>query len=143
MKYYFSAILLIPLVISCSNCKTSVDNKNTGENINQKTPTSIVQNSSIVTAVVNDITYNSETDYQLNVTVTEVEENNDKTVIAVKGSDYTLKPNFRYDGDKLSESEVNASLKKLGKISKGKTFKAEISLENLKGWFIQNVISID
>ena len=143
MKYNFIAIFLIPLVLSCSNCKTSVDNKNTGENINQKTPTSIVQNSSIVTAIVNDITYNSETDYQLKVTVTEVEENNDKPVIAVKGSDYTLKPNFRYDGDNLLESDINNSLKKLGKLSKGKTFKAEISLENLKGWFIQNVISID
>ena len=43
----------------------------------------------------------------------------------------------------LLESDINNSLKKLGKLSKGKTFKAEISLENLKGWFIQNVISID
>lgn len=143
MKYNFIAIFLIPLVLSCSNCKTSVANKNTGENINQKTPTSIVQNSSIVTAVVNEVKFNSETDYEIVVTVTEVEENNDKPVIAVKGNDYTLKPNFRYNGDKLSESEINTSLKKLGKISKGKTFKAEISLENLKGWFIQNVISID
>ena len=143
MKYNFIAIFLIPLVLSCSNCKTSVDNKNTGENTNQKTPTSIVQNSSIVTAVVKEVKFNSETDYQIVVTVTEVEQNDDKPVIAVKGNDYTLKPNFRYDGDKLLESDINSSLKKLGKLSKGKIFKAEISLENLKGWFIQNVISID
>jgi hypothetical protein len=28
-------------------------------------------------------------------------------------------------------------------MEKGKTFKAEISLENQKGWFIQKVLSIE
>ena len=41
------------------------------------------------------------------------------------------------------KSDINESLKKLSKLSKGKEFKAEISLENQKGWFIQKVISID
>ena len=38
------------------------------------------------------------------------------------------------------DSDVNNDLKKLSKISKGKEFKAEISLENQKGWFIQKVL---
>ena len=41
------------------------------------------------------------------------------------------------------DSDINDSLKKLSKLSKGKEFKAEISLENQKGWFIQKVTSID
>ncbi len=41
----------------------------------------------------------------------------------------------------LLKNDVNDSLKKIGKLSKGKEFKAEISLENGKGWFIQKVLN--
>lgn len=143
MKYFIAVMLLIPFAISCSNCKTSVNNQVDSETINKSNPTSIVQNASIVTAIVNELVYKSETDYQVKVTVIEVEENNDKPVIAVKGENYTLSPNFRYDGNKILENNVNNSLKLLGKIIIGKKFKAEITLDNKNGWLVQNVISFE
>jgi hypothetical protein len=109
----------------------------------QSNPTSIVQNLSIVTARVDEILFKDETDYQIRATVLSVEQNDDRPSIAVAGNDYLLTPNFRYDDDKLMGSDINKSLKKLSRLSKGKEFKAEISLENEKGWFVQKVLSID
>ena len=63
--------------------------------------------------------------------------------IAVPNNEYLLTPNFRYDNEKLMNSDINESLKKLGKLSKGREFKAEISLENQRGWFNQNVLSLE
>lgn len=139
-----SAISIISLLlISCSNCKDSTNNNQEVTVQTQTNPTSIVQNLSVVTARVEEVLFKSETDYQIKATVLVVEQNDDRPSIAVPGNDYLFSPNFRYDNDKLMESDINESLKKLSKISKGKEFKAEISLENQKGWFIQKVISMD
>jgi hypothetical protein len=143
MKLVFFVITLftLPLIISCSNCKNTTE-KNTEINIlNKKNPTAIVQNVSVVIARVDDVIFSSDTDYKLKVTVLTVEEKSDKPSIAVPGNEYLLNPNFRYDENKIIENDVNRSLKNLGKIEKGKTFKAEISLENNNGWFIQNVLN--
>lgn len=144
MKKLFIIFLLFQLsiFISCSNCKHSTKNVEQVNTHQDNNPTSIVQNLSIVTARIDEVIYNDETDYQLKVTVLVVEEMSDKKVsIATPGQEYLLTPNFRYDGDKIMDSDVNNDLKKLSKISKGKEFKAEISLENQKGWFIQKVLS--
>jgi|GEM_PF-2457855 hypothetical protein len=139
-----SALSIISLLlISCSNCKDSTKTNQEVTVQTQSNPTSIVQNLSLVTARVDEVLFKSETDYQIKVTVLVVEQNDDRPSIATPGNDYLLTPNFRYDNDKLLDSDINESLKKLSKISKGKEFKAEISLENEKGWFIQKVISID
>lgn len=140
---YILLLFILPsLLIGCSNCKkiTEAVGQN---NTNQTTPTSIGQNLSIVTAKVDEVLFKSETDYQIKVTVSAVEQNDDRPSIAVPGNDYLLTPNFRYDDDKLMDSDINEALKKLSRLSKGKEFKAEISLENEKGWFIQKVISIN
>jgi hypothetical protein len=141
MKLIFVLLLFIipSLLIGCSNCKTT--SEKVGQDGTNLTSTSIVQNLSIVTARSNDVMFKSETDYQLKVTVLVVEQNESYNNIAVPGNEYLLTPNFRYDNDKLMSSEVNESLKNLGKLSKGKEFKAEISLENKNGWFIQKVLS--
>lgn len=144
MKKLFIIFLLfqLPIFISCSNCKHSTKNVEQVNIHQDNNPTSIVQNLSIVTARIDEVLFNDETDYQLKVTVLVVEEMSDKKIsIATPGQEYLLTPNFRYDGDKIMDSDVNNDLKKLGKISKGKEFKAEISLENQKGWFIQKVLS--
>jgi len=139
-----SALSIISLLlISCSNCKDSTKTNQEVTVQTQSNPTSIIQNLSLVTARVDEVLFKSETDYQIKVTVLVVEQNDDRPSIATPGNDYLLTPNFRYDNDKLLDSDINESLKKLSKISKGKEFKAEISLENEKGWFIQKVISID
>lgn len=135
--------LMLPLLISCSNCKETTKTAGLDNNQNQSPPTSIAQNLSLVTARVNEVLFKSETDYQIKVTVLVVEQNDDRPSIATPGNDYLFTPNFRFDNDKLMESDINESLKKLSKVSKGKEFKAEISLENDKSWFIQRVISID
>jgi len=135
--------IILLLLISCSNCKDSTKTNQDGTVQTQSNPTSIVQNLSVVTARVDEVLFKSETDYQIKATVLVVEQNDDRPSIATPGNDYLFSPNFRYDNDKLMESDINESLKKLSKVSKGKEFKAEISLENEKGWFIQKVISMD
>ena len=138
---FFVCLLFIPLLLSCSNCKETNLNKEITTTQDQKNPTSIVQNISIVTARIESIVFNSDTDYKIKATVLTVEEKSDKPSIAVPGNEYLLQPKFYYDNNELVVNDVNESLKKLSKMEKGKTFKAEISLENQKGWFIQKVLS--
>ncbi|MBK7228773.1 MAG: hypothetical protein IPH97_07880 [Ignavibacteriales bacterium] len=138
---FFVCLLFIPLLLSCSNCKETSLNKEITTTQDQKNPTSIVQNISIVTARIESIVFNSDTDYKIKATVLTVEEKSDKPSIAVPGNEYLLQPKFYYDNNELVVNDVNESLKKLSKMEKGKTFKAEISLENQKGWFIQKVLS--
>lgn len=127
-------------IISCSNCKDTTKNVEQEKNKITTPPTSIVQNLSIVTARVEEVLYKSETDFQIRATVLTVEQNDDRPSIAVPGNDYLFTPNFRYDDQTIIKNDVNDSLKKIGKLSKGNEFKAEISLENNKGWFIQKVL---
>lgn len=138
---FFVCLLFIPLLLSCSNCKETNLNKEITTTQDQKNPTSIVQNISIVTARIETIVFNSDTDYKVKATVLTVEEKSDKPSIAVPGNEYLLQPKFYYDNNELVVNDVNESLKKLSKMEKGKTFKAEISLENQKGWFIQKILS--
>lgn len=138
---FFVCLLFIPLLLSCSNCKETSLNKEITTTQDQKNPTSIVQNISVVTARIDEVVFNSDTDYKVKVTVLTVEEKSDKPSIAVPGNEYLLQPKFYFVDNKLVDNDVNLSLKRLGKLEKGKTFKAEISLENQKGWFIQKVIS--
>ncbi len=145
MKLVLTIIFLfsVPFLISCGSCNHTSENK-LESNINmQNNPAAIVQNISVVTARIDAIEFTSETDYKIKATVLTVEEKSDKPSIAVPGNEYVLQPNFRIgdDGVIMSNNEVNSKLKKLSKLEKGKTFKAEISLENQKGWFIQNVLA--
>lgn len=141
--YILSSFILLPLLFGCCNCKPTTEKIEHSKDKNQLEPASIVQNLSKVTARVDEVLFKDETDYQLKVTVLVVEEVNSYQSIAVAGNNYLLTPNFRYEDDKLINSDVNDSLKKLGKLTKGKEFKAAISLENQKGWFIQKVLSIE
>ena len=147
MKYIFVLLsfMLLTLIIGCCNCKPTNETIELNKNINQNQPgpASIVQNLSVVKARIDEVLYKDETDYQLKVTVLVVEENDGYTSIAVPGNEYLLTPNFRYENEKLIQNNVNESLKKLSKLSKGNEFKAEISLENQKGWFIQKVLSLE
>ena len=143
MKLVLIIIFLfsVPFLISCGSCNHTSENK-LESNINmQNNPAAIVQNISVVTARIDAIEFTSETDYKIKATVLTVEEKSDKPSIAVPGNEYVLQPNFRYDDGKLLENDVNSVLKSLSKLEKGKTFKAEISLENQKGWFIQYVLA--
>ncbi|QQS35895.1 MAG: hypothetical protein IPM56_16900 [Ignavibacteriales bacterium] len=142
MKLFVSFLLLLAVTFltSCSTCK---ETKDSGTSTNQNNPTTVTPNVSIVTAVVKEINSKNETDFTISATIVEVQETDRLPSIAVKGNEYKLIPNFRYDNDKLIESDVNDSLKKLGRLSEGKSFKAEISYEYQKGWYIQKVISVE
>lgn len=141
--YVLLPFILLPVLYSCCNSKPINDNKTIDNNILQSGPASIVQNISVVTARVDEVLFKDETDYQIRVTVLVVEDKNSLPSIAVPGNEYLLTPNFRYDNENLMKSDINDSLKKLGKLSMGKEFKAEISLENQKGWFIQKVLGFE
>jgi len=141
--YVLISFILLLMLSGCCNCKPTNETISIDKNINQSGPASIVQNISVVTARVDEVLFKDETDYQIRVTVLVVEEKNSFPSIAIPGNEYLLTPNFRYDNENLMKNDVNDSLKKLGKLSKGKEFKAEISLENQKGWFIQKVLSFE
>ncbi len=141
--YFAPFLMLLLLVHGCCNSKPTTEKTGQDKIINHSGPTSIVQNLSIVTARVDEVLFKDETDYQLRVTVLAVKDSNSLNSIAVAGNTYLLTPNFRYDNDKLMNNDINEALKKLGKLSQGDEFKAEISLENNKGWFIQKVLSFE
>jgi hypothetical protein len=143
LAFILFSVLFMAVIISCSNCKPTNETVGQDKIKTETNPTAIVQNISLVTARVDKVLFKSETDYQIKVTVLVVEQHDDKQSIATPGEEYLLIPNFRYDNNKLMDSDINESLKKLSKLTKGKEFKAEISLENEKGWFIQKVIIID
>lgn len=130
----------VTLFVSCSNCKVS---KEQTTNQNQDLPTTTAQNLSIVTATVDEVSFKNDTDYRVTAVVISVEETERMPSMAVAGNKYVLIPNFRYDEGQLIESEGNESLKSFGKITKGKNFKAEISYEYQKGWYIQKVLSVE
>lgn len=133
-------LFLVPVLVSCSNCKITKDEET---NNNQSNPTTTAANISVVTATINEVQFKSETDYKIKAVITSVEATDRLPSMAVSGSEYILFPNFRYDDNKLIESDVNESLRKLGRLSSGKKFKAEISYEYQKGWFIQKILSME
>jgi hypothetical protein len=128
-------------IVSCSNCKDTSKTSGQEKTKIKMPPNSVAQNLSIVTAKVDEVLFKSETDYQIEVTALNVSATEMYPSIAVVGNKYLLTPNFRYDGEGLLENDINNSLKKIGKLSKGTEFKAEISLENGKGWFLQKVLN--
>lgn len=134
-------LIVIPVIVSCGSCNNS--SEKTGNLILQKenNPTAIVQNLSVVTATIDNINFISETDFTIKATVLTAEQKSDKPSIAVKGNQYILLPNFRFGDDGvLIKNDINDALKSLGKLTKGQTFKAEISLDNNKKWYIQRLI---
>lgn len=134
-------MFFIPVLIISCTCKDSVKSEGNINSQTQVTPTAIVQNLSIVTLKVSDVIKKSDSDFKIKATVVDVKSTEKYPSIAVAGAEYELTPNFRYDGNVLMKNEINDSLIKLGLLSKGSEFKAEISLENNKGWFIQKVLS--
>lgn len=123
------------LLISCSNCKES----QTGNQSNQNFPTTIGQNLSKVEAEVIEI-FGSGDNFKIKVKILNSQETDAYPSIAVAGEEYLLVPNFRSDNGKLLDNEINSNLLSLRNFSKGQKFKAEISLDQKNGWFIQRVI---
>jgi PBP1b-binding outer membrane lipoprotein LpoB len=137
MKVLSSVLLLCSILIisSCSNCKETQSNNQT----NQNNPTTIAQNLSLVEAQLLEV-IGSGNDFKLKVKVLSSQETEALPSIAVVGEEYILKPNLRTENGKLMENEINAELLSLRNYSKGQKFKAEISLDQKNGWFIQKVI---
>lgn len=137
MKVLTSVLLLcsILIVYSCSNCKeTQLNNQS-----NQNNPTTIAQNLSQVEAEVLEV-IGSGNDFKLKVKVLSSQETVAYPSIAAAGEEYILKPNLRTENRKLMENEINSELLSLRNYSKGQKFRAEISLDQKNGWFIQKVI---
>jgi hypothetical protein len=137
MKVLTSVLLLcsILIVYSCSNCKeTQLNNQS-----NQNSPTTIAQNLSQVEAEVLEV-IGSGNDFKLKVKVLSSQETAAYPSIAAAGEEYILKPNLRTENGKLMENEINSELLSLRNYSKGQKFRAEISLDQKNGWFIQKVI---
>jgi len=137
MKVLSSVLLLcsILIIFSCSNCKETQSNNQT----NQNNPTTIAQNLSLVEAEVLEV-IGSGNDFKLKVKVLSSQETDAYPSIAAAGEEYILKPNLRTENGKLMDNEINSELLSLRNYSKGQRFKAEISLDQKNGWFIQKVI---
>lgn len=137
MKIILISVLLASSVIlhSCSNCsetQTKIDSP-------QKQPAAITRNLSVVEAEVIDIITNGD-EFKVKAKILSVESNESVPSIAVAGEEYILTPNLRTDNGALLENEINSNLLSLRNYSAGQKFKAEISLEQKSGWFIQRVI---
>jgi len=143
MKQLFFLFLIIS-IFSCSN-DVSNDNKNDNSkvSINNKGPgPTMIQNKSVVVAKLIRIEIIDEHNFSLRVKVLEVEDNSNYENLVVAGDEYTLNPGFYYDdNNELSDNDRNRRLKELTALNPGDEFKAEISLEHLKGWIINNVIN--
>ena len=143
MKQLFFLFLIIS-IFSCSN-DVSNDKKNDNSKvpiINKGPGPTIIQNKSVVVAKLISIEIIDEHNFSLKVKVLKVEDNLNYESIVVAGDEYTLKPGFYYDENKeLSDNDRNRRLKELTALNPGDEFKAEISLEHLKGWIISKVIN--
>ncbi len=143
MKQLFFLFLIIA-IFSCSN-DVSNDNKNDDSKVSvtDKGPgPTIIQNKSVVVAKLISKEITDEENFSLTVKVLKVEDNSNYQSIVVTGDKYTLKPGFYYDENKeLSDNDRNRRLKELTALNPGDEFKAEISLEQLKGWIINKVIN--
>lgn len=143
MKQLFFLFLIIS-IFSCSN-DVSNDNKNDNSKVsvtNKKSGPTIIQNKSVVVAKLISKEIKDEQNFSLIVKVLKVEDNSNYESIVVAGDEYTLKPGFYYDeNNELSDNDRNRRLKELTTLNPGDEFKAEISLEHLKGWIISKVIN--
>lgn len=137
MKVLSPILLLCSILIvsACSNCKETQSNNQTY----QTNPTTIAQNLSKVEAEVVEV-IGSGNDFKIKVKVLSAQETDAYPSIAVAGEEYILKPNLRTENGKLMDNEINSELLSLRNYSKGQKFKAEISLDQKNGWFIQKVI---
>ncbi len=143
MKQLFVLFLIISL-FSCSNdVSKDNDNGDSKEPVTNKGPgPTIIQNKSVVVAELISIEIKDEQNYILIVKVLKVEDNSNYESLVVAGDEYTLKPGFYYDeNSELSDNDRNRGLKELTALNPGEEFKAEISLEHLKGWIISKVLN--
>ncbi len=143
MKQLFFLFLIIS-IFSCSN-DVSNDSKNDNSKVsvtNKGPRPTIIQNKSVVVAKLISKEITDEQNFILTVKVLKVEDNSNYESIVVAGDEYTFKPGFYYDeNNEISDNDRNRRLKELTALNPGDEFKAEISLEHLKGWIISKVIN--
>ncbi len=143
----FLPVLILFISSCCSDVtKNKTDDKQIVINKTQpKTPTTIKQNQSIVTARVEEINFTEDDSYSIHAKIIEIKVNNAYESIAVKGSSYKLIPNFSLNENKKIDfdnyEEKNSNLLKLKKLKPGDEFNAIIFMGSDNNWYIQKVIN--
>lgn len=129
-----------------TSCCTNVNKEKQDISNNKRiinNPAVVAINQSKIKAKVEEVLQNTDSSFVLKAFVSEVEENSAYPSLAVVGSTYILVPNFVLGEDKtiVRNEGKNRRLLQLTAKKPGDNFEAIISYENLKGWFIQEVIS--
>jgi hypothetical protein len=107
-----------------------------------KNPTTITQNASVVSAVVDSILLLDEYSYRLFATVKSVDAKGNRASIAETGQAVDLRPAYnRSESGAIDvHDEGNARILQLRHAKPGETFHGIISLSSTGGWVISKVI---
>ncbi len=123
------------------SCSSNVTKNNIGKGKNFKIPNVVEINRSTVSAMVQEIYTQTNTDFIIKANIIKVDSASGVTAIA--GASYLLVPKFETDDQKnITDTEGNTKLLNLAKLKSGDTFKAIISFSNFKGWYIDSVLSM-
>lgn len=146
MKHLFKVIFVLSSLLLFHSCCADVSKEKIDTSYNKRinnSPAFVAINQSNVKAKIEEILLSPEGNFAIKAFITEVNENPAYPSLALAGNSYLLIPNFVLGEDKTIEpnEEKNIKLIQLSKRKHGDTFEAIISYENLKGWFIQEVIS--
>ena len=123
------------------SCSSNVTKNNISKGRNFKIPNVVEINRSTVSAMVQEIYTQTNTDFIIKANIIKVDSASGAAAIA--GATYLLVPKFDLDDQKnIVDSGDNKKLLNLAKLKSGDSFKAVISFSNYNGWFIDSVLSI-
>lgn len=136
--------LIIPaalLFISCSSKECVNENNNSTKINNNIQNTTVAVNRTNAICEVVDV-LKGEKNIILIIKIISVNEEENYPSFAVKDAEYSVQPAFAFEeSGELIQNERNERLNSLSKMKKGNSFNCYLSYENMKGWFIYDIIN--
>ncbi len=145
---YFEFLLVALFLFILSSCSYDVSNdQNTAKTDSVKTKTQLKFPSigheiqSTVLAQIDGVYGSSKEDFFIKARIIKIEDSTAQSSFVIPGAAYILIPSFQLDDkQKIMATNNNKSLLALAKLRAGDTFKALISFEQFKGWYITKVL---
>lgn len=143
LKYFSVLIPAALLFISCSSkdCVHDTDDNNSTQLNNQIQNTTVAINRTNAVCKVVDV-LKGDKNLSLIIKVVSVNDEDNYPSFAVVDAEYTVQPAFAIEENgELIKNERNERLNSLSKMKKGDSFNCYLSYENMKGWFIYDIIN--
>lgn len=143
LKHFTILIPAALLFISCSSkdCVHENEKNNTTQLNNQIQNTTVAINRTNAVCKIVDI-LKSDKNISLIIKVVSVNAEDNYPSFAVVDAEYTVQPAFAIEENgELIQNERNKRLNSLHKMKKGDSFNCYLSYENMKGWFIYDIIN--